>query len=195
MIHLLIGLYDEPIESRFDEIHSCLSDNLALFSSVTVFLEDELAQVQFAPLLGLCDQVPLGHRLTFADALAYPGGPDDIYVLANNDIAFDTTITALDEIKEREFWCLTRHDDGKLYGCPDHSQDAWVWRPPIYLQDIDFPLGVLGCDGRIAFEARRAGYKLRNPSNRVILTHRHASKVRRNQPRLQGGYAYVPAEK
>lgn len=196
-MRLLIGLYGENDPARCAEIATCLVRNVWLFPQTTIFLEDERAQALFEPFFGKSEQVPLGHRLTYAEALGYPATPGTVNVLANNDILFDSTIFQSSEIPTSEFWCITRREsDNRFPPCPEWTQDAWVWKTPaaIELAAANFPLGVPGCDNRIAYEAERAGYQVRNPGSRIRLAHRHASGVRRPLPRLVGGYAYIPLD-
>jgi hypothetical protein len=205
---LMVALYDEPDEARHAEIYECLRLNLEVFDLVWCFLEDTGARARFAPLLESlhAEPVELGKRLTFARAFGHAGAGYN--VLANNDIAFGPDLPAkLARFGEpleyssssKEFWCVSRHEsNGRIVPFPEHSQDAWIWhgaaRVPLILNTA-FYLGQLGCDNRVAFEAKAAGYLLRNPGERIRIEHHHASQVRRTTGRLTGGYEYVPLER
>jgi hypothetical protein len=77
-------------------------------------------------------------------------------------------------------FALTRHDvqeDGSIklvdsgfaHGC----QDAWIFSAPLPLDKIfaRFSLGAPGCDNRIAYELISAGYKVTNPSIKIVARH------------------------
>ncbi|MBN9120700.1 MAG: hypothetical protein J0I06_16385, partial [Planctomycetes bacterium] len=76
--------------------------------------------------------------------------------------------------------------------CWDNSQDAWLFRGrvrPVYA--CDFPLGIYGCDNRIAWELRHADYWVINPCYDVRAWHLHASGVRWNGSTVPGNTATV----
>ena len=54
------------------------------------------------------------------------------------------------------------------------SQDAWIFRGPIRRMESDYPMGVPGCDNRLAEELRRAGYTVLNPSFSIRSYHLHS---------------------
>lgn len=120
-------------------------------------------------------------------------------VIANSDIRFDPVQVdniqryyesfPAGEQREMQALALSRWDvqpDGSsvLFDRAD-SQDAWViYGNPAsklinYVDYCNFPMGVAGCDNRLAYELEQAGYVVKNPSKTMIrIYHHHYSGVR-----------------
>jgi len=134
----------------------------------------------------------------------YPG---KIIVISNSDIFFDNTINlSYKSIKGRKrVLALTRYEYRyneygepfyeMLMGCD--SQDSWVYFSPINMKDmdIDFGLGIPGCDNRIAYELSK-NHLVKNPSFSIKTYHFHDSNTRNYNPddRLEGDYLQVHME-
>jgi len=133
-------------------------------------------------------------------------GESDINIITNSDCYFDTkTFYYIDQIKENEAWCLTRWDYDKEkkkseFRNSSQSQDAWIIRgKPKEFNDIGFQFGRVGCDNRIAYELKEAGYDVKNPSKTIKLVHLHNSDIRTNGSsysnrehfRVRGEYLFV----
>lgn len=112
--------------------------------------------------------------------------PDDVNIIANADIYFNDTIELIKRITHYEAFCLTRWD----YNGNGHanfmnrsdSQDAWVIRGKPKSITGDFPLGKAGCDNRIAYNLKQAGYIVKNPSLSIQSIHYHVSNFRTYNP-------------
>lgn len=140
---------------------------------------------------------------------------DHINIFINADCYFDpNSIHLFEHLKENEFWCLSKYDIKTIWPfnatfhqnafektAPSQgqgSQDCWAFRGPLKrLNDmaVDFAIGTPHCDNRIAYEAKKAGYTLRNPSRGVIVYHYHVSAIRNHPPKLTGGMLNVPNHK
>ena len=97
-------------------------------------------------------------------------------VIANSDIIFDESIALAEDIDAKEFYCLSRWEpDGIRSGADSH--DAWIFRAPCRII-APFQLGRFGCDGRMVWLARNAGYTITNPCRTIQILHHHASAVR-----------------
>lgn len=123
--------------------------------------------------------------------------PYDLNIVANADIYFDDSLGLLRE-KDLEGVCVAltrweRHADAKpRVECWDNSQDAWLFQGrirPVYR--CDFPLGIYGCDNRIAWELRHADYWVINPCLDIRAWHLHASGVRWNGSAISGNTTTV----
>jgi len=136
--------------------------------------------------------------------------PSDINIIANSDIYFDETVQLADRIQGREVWCLTRWEkmkrfDEKLqkevdvimyfnrrnpFDEPKWSQDAWVVRggPNI---EANFGLGIAGCDNKIAYLFRGAGYNVRNPSYSIRAIHVHEKPTIRTNYVVPRPYLHI----
>jgi hypothetical protein len=109
-------------------------------------------------------------------------GPDDINIICNSDIYFDSTIALTERMKHKQLWALSRWD----WHGPNHivffdrpdSQDTWIVRGKVENVYGNFTLGIRGCDNRIAHEFHKAGYAVSNPSRSVKSYHVHNSGIR-----------------
>ena len=108
--------------------------------------------------------------------------PDRINVIANSDIYFDESINLAKGMNENECYALTRYDNGRLWHKGHLSQDVWIFngavKQELLQREVDFNLGVPGCDNRIAYEIHKAGYSVLNPSLSIKTHHNHDSKFR-----------------
>lgn len=125
-----------------------------------------------------------------------------IIILANLDIFFGET---LQQVKDFSKWdnhvmALSRWDwsannHARLFNRPD-SQDVWIWKSsPSKFENVvgDYPLGMLGCDNRIANELSKT-HKVINPSISIRCFHYHESCFRPYDPRVKvgGDYTHIP---
>jgi hypothetical protein len=108
----------------------------------------------------------------------------EYYIIANADIFFCTKIKRIFEIDfENRFLCLTRWNvlpsgEVDFYGY-ECSQDVWVFKGrPKKFENVDFQIGVPGCDGRFAFELKHQGLQPINPSLSIYSYHLHRQKHR-----------------
>lgn len=202
LLTLIVGTYREPVEARRAEIASTLRANLAnpAFDCVIVVVEDEVWTPSAARRVddARAQHVFLGQRLTYQDAFAIAAAPKwrrGAFVLANSDIQFDHSVELAKTVPSGALWCVTRTEgNGELPWDPPHTQDAWIFRPPLPRFSCRFELGVPSCDNRLAFEAKRAGLALSNPGRRIRALHRHDSAVRRVNSQYGGPSLGVPLD-
>ena len=135
----------------------------------------------------------------------------DLVIVANADIVFDETVALLEECVDADtlacisrterngmppFWDVTHPENfgNPKKHWPDNSQDAWAFRAPIRDFSCDWAMGVLGCDNRLATEAKAAGMRLVNPFPAVKAWHVHEAKrpVVRKRPCVGGPFTDVP---
>lgn len=109
---------------------------------------------------------------------------DVVNVICNSDIFFDETIALAKTMATNRCYALTRYDwngNGKATFLNRYdSQDAWIFRGRIKGKKMfaDYHLGIPGCDNRIAYEIKKAGYVITNPSVSIHALHYHPSEVR-----------------
>ena len=205
---LLVGLYLDSDADRQHEFLTCIERNTnnPAIAEVHVFVEQDIDRAQLVTdwpqLASPKVRVNItGRRLTYRDLFAYANreAPGRRVVIANADIFFDHTLSRLNDYDLTGcLICLSRCDvrsDGswQLFEF-ESSQDAWIFDSPIPEFECDFPLGVLGCDNRLAWEAATAGLTLSNPSRSVRAHHLHVTGIRRytEEQRLHGGTRGVP---
>jgi hypothetical protein len=177
MIRLFYNVFRSENAARQAELDECLARNLAnpLLDVVTFEQQKRPTFDELFALVKTCT------------------GPDDVNILANSDIWFDKSIAHATQVRQGQVFCLTRWDwkpgppvVAKFLG-RGYSQDAWIFRGALENVRGDFPLGVLACDGRIAFELHKAGYELKNPSWMIKAYHHHASAWRTYGPNFLPG--------
>lgn len=184
VINLIVQYFKCGNEARQKEIDTCLVNNLSngLISRIHL-LTEQLFDVSRFPHHEKIMQTVIGERLTYEAAFRHANQHSDnqIWILSNADIYFDESLACLVDAKlDGVVFALTRHDvqeDGTsrivipafAHGC----QDAWIFKTPFSLDKIfaKFYLGIPGCDGRIAYEFIQAGYKVINPSKKIIMHH------------------------
>jgi hypothetical protein len=196
---LLTAYYHDPDAGRRAEFVECLRRNLDLMDEVHVFLEDGARPDLHDPRLRLVEH---GRRATYGDLLGYANAhlAGRRVVVANADIYFDSGLARLDAVDlDDTLLCISRwdvHGDGsaRLFEHGE-SQDAWIFDAPIRPFRADFPLGVPGCENRLAWEAANAGLTVHNPARSLRAHHLHLSLVRRytGRDRIHGRVLSVPA--
>ena len=200
--HLYLNYYVDRNSSRRAELHDCFERNARNpeFDAVYCLTSDPLPP----GLPAKVNKVAFGGRPTFADVFRAAGehsGGGDLVVVANTDILFAPTavVRAARALRAGVAYAITwweTDDRGRqtLYPRGD-NQDVWMFRGPPRAVAADFPLGRLGCDNRLAWELKRAGYALRNPARSVRCVHVHRSGVRNyrehSDPVVPGPYLAV----
>lgn len=185
MIRLLQNFYFDSNTDRQKEIEECFYNNSSL-SEID----------SFVPIYS-------SYRLTFQDffnRINKLTSENDINIIANSDIYFDSTIKLSEKIKTTECYALSRwevqlNNVTEHFARPD-SQDAWIFRGPIKNISADFFLGYRGCDNRLAYEIQKSGLKISNPSLSIKSYHLHLTGIRNytadNKFLVPGPYLQVP---
>ncbi|NJD54801.1 MAG: class I SAM-dependent methyltransferase [Nitrospirae bacterium] len=183
-VQLIVQYFTCGHEDRQKELDACLRQNLENrhIGRIHLLTEDMPDLSRF----GNPDKIVLTvirERLTYERAFQYANQHDNggTWVLANADIYFDESLRHLRGVDlTGRIFALTRHDiqkDGSLKMIPpvygQGTQDAWIFRTPVSLKNMSagFRLGVPGCDSRIAYELGKAGYRISNPSRKIIARH------------------------
>jgi uncharacterized protein YueI len=111
----------------------------------------------------------------------------DINIVINSDCFIDDE--SLEKLRinlqDNEFWCLTRRDIESinpfrfkdLYRSHD-SQDCWIFKGKVNV-DVNFTMGISGCDNKIAYLFHQKGYTILNPSKDINVFHYHLTNLRR----------------
>jgi hypothetical protein len=131
-------------------------------------------------------QHDLDRWMTYADAFDYANKnlADEICCLLNLDIFLDPggKWDHMPEILQKKIiFCLSRLEfstDGKWWTDPHMvqwgmavSQDAWVFRAPVTVEDCDFGVGTLGCDNAVAHRIKKSDYLPINASMQYRIFH------------------------
>lgn len=201
MINIFVSYYKASTPERQAEIDYCLKancenpliDKIYVASGFILPVESDKIVEKFSH----DNNKPTYAQ--FINVVNYYSEESDINIIANSDIIFDDTIALTSEMKSDECWALSRwemkEDNTKhpvqiqIYG---DSQDCWIFRGKIKpLDKSDFPLGMMGCDNRIAYEIKKAGYKISNPSKSIHTWHFHNSNVRGYNPAVRNEHTVV----
>ena len=187
-VNLFTLWYDEQSDDRLTEYELCLQKNLdnELIDKVYVICENVYPKNHFS-FNGKIEYIFTEKRLTYNeifDIINIKSSEFSINILSNTDIYFDNTLRYVDSTLKREFvYCLSRwnvQSNGEsIFHNRKDSQDVWIFRGKVK-QNIygDFNLGIAGCDNRIAYELKKSGYKLLNPSLSIKAHHLHLTGVR-----------------
>lgn len=200
MRNLFTTWYECGNEARQAELDYCLRTNCesGLFDNVFV-----LCHVVFPTHIPNVNYYTTTQsKPTYETFIKYVNGWRDekyINIIANTDIIFDETIKLTDKLGVNDCWALSRWEmkpdytkhltQIQIYG---DSQDCWIFRGKIkQLDKADFPLGKMGCDNRIAYEIKKAGYNISNPSKSVTTWHLHNTNVRGYNPAVRNEHTVV----
>ena len=176
-------MFAERVQSRRREYEEAFRRNCECpeIDEILVFREGQ-------PELPACSKLSvrdIGRRAEYRDYLDWVNElaqPDDISIIANADIYFDTQLALLRRhiLAPTSVMALSRWEraaSGDIF-LHDHndSQDAWVFRGPAREMCADFPVGVPRCDNRFVSELEKAGYNVINPSFSIRSYHVHAGQ-------------------
>jgi len=170
-------------------------------SHSSLFSHDKLYFAEPAPYA----RVNFTHVFDHIRRTAY----EHIAIVANADIAFDSSLQQLSQIQsfgtaylalskwwEKEFLS----DVGHLSNQARVSQDVWVFNASTVRRLVPpsvghFYFGQLGCDNRLIAELKAAGLCAVNAAHSIITTHIHKSNRRtyliNHLPSTGGPYAYA----
>ena len=192
--YLLSTYYQAKNPDRQAEYDFCIKKNkVADFDRIYLFVENdedkELAYEEHG-----VEVINIGKRPTFRDFFVFFSNEefaDSINIIANTDIFFlnmqqvDNNLPRL--VRGKSCFALSRYDfhlnrPSDLFDRPD-TQDTWVFNGNeglLNVQNIDFTMGLAGCDNRLAYELQQAGFDVLNPSRTIQTFHYHEVALRTN---------------
>ena len=202
-IRLFTTAFQEGDPARRAEYAECLLRNIGCkeLDEVCVLVEGDVSLPRADKLV----QRRIAKRPAYADYFRWideAAGPDDISVIANADIYFDSQIGVLRvwtiparTVLAMSRWDITPRGDARLNDRND-SQDTWVFRGRPTGVKADFPIGVPRCDNRFTKELELAGYSVLNPSFSLRSFHLHTGyrreyEVEHQRGFVEGPYGYV----
>lgn len=204
MIRIFSSNYPEKNRVRRSELLTCFQKNVDLGSigSHCILIENDSFSL---PNHQKLKTRSIAYRPKYEDFFQWANelveSPQDISIIANSDIYFDATLLALaNSLKPHQCAALSRWDvqadrSLRLFDRND-SQDAWIFRGKIRPMNAAVCVGILGCDNRILYELRTAGYEVINPAFSVRACHLHIKKrpeypIEINGPRVDSPYAFL----
>lgn len=195
LINIIMQTYNEKDSERVAEITYCILQNLENCSVKNIYNLFEEDNDDYLNKLIKNHPKYIGKsllkRLTYLDAFKFANeyiDKNSIVCLLNLDIMLEEKFNnkELNNILiENVIIANSRHEidmsNGKIYldktfakGFHAHTQDAWFFKTPIHIKehvDIDFELGILGCDNAIAHRLKLCDYKLYNMPERFKIIH------------------------
>jgi hypothetical protein len=199
VVRLFTSFYPERDSVRRTEIAECLQRNAdcTLIDQICLFVEGETSPPVYSPKIS---QRPVSTRPRYVDFFDWANAvaaADDISIVANSDIFFNATLSALfDVLTENCCAALSRWNvppDGtaQLYDRAD-SQDVWVFRGHIKQMVSDFCVGIPRCDNRILHEMQLAGYQVINPAFSIKTFHLHSGDRTEYPAVINGAHVAAP---
>lgn len=178
MLTLVIQFHRERMLPRLNEFLFCLLNNLGnpnvknvlnLYEESDDFLPDI---VRRHPKYKASK---IGCWLKFSDVFNFCNKhlQGEICALANLDIMLEKKVWDLSIITDKTVLALSRHeydvetesavlDENFSKILHAHTQDVWIFKAPILVNDCEFEMGLLGCDNAIAHRLVNSGYKVYN---------------------------------
>lgn len=207
MKNLILSYWPSKVKSRFEEVNTCIKQNLTseYFSNIIFFVHTEHNNIlqEFLKNIEYKKNKPSievhvsnddpSYQLFFDTINQKYQNLDYINILSNSDILFDDTIKLIDNIKNSEFYCLTRYENDKLHADAclkwsdpkegiipySDSQDVWIWRGENKIKNAtEVFIGRPGCDNKIALKAFINNYVVSNPCLDVKTYHIHKTNIR-----------------
>lgn len=201
-VHIITTFCLSKSEKRNFEYIECLkknNDNTHI-KSITILSEDE--NIKSLVDYERVNFVKVVERPTFKSIINYINyntNKNETVLITNADIYFDDSLQFI-RFDKNYAYCLTRIEETVINGqtiyiCEDrdYSYDTWILKTPIIVDDIDFNMGVFGCDSVIAFRFLEHGYLPINPSLLIKCYHLHDSEVRTwdKKDQLLGNYLAI----
>jgi len=195
---LVTQFYKPENEDRFNEIKYCLRKNIQnpLIDVIAVHVKpSDIPYLETSgkiKIFEIADRATYQYLFDIGESLI----GDGLIIVANSDIFIDEEAIelCLEHLQENEMYALSRWDLDEDMEAKHHktwdSQDTWIFKNSIKSGNYDIPLGIPGCDNRIAYELKEAGYKVINPSKTIKTYHFHLSNYRsyREIDRLEGEF-------
>jgi hypothetical protein len=190
-ISLIVQTYPEKNADRLDELILCIISNLQNKNVSRVINLCEGDSDSYLPDI-IRDHSKYTCKTGY-ERLTYKTGFDysnehlngEIVGLMNTDImlADDFKISDLEKVlKNKVVIANSRHEidlsNGNVFLDENfkrmyhaNTQDAWFYKTPIQADNVDFELGLLGCDNAISHRLQVAGYTVFNMPERFKIIH------------------------
>jgi hypothetical protein len=184
---LMITLYDEKNNIRFNELHYCLTINLAnpFISKIIVFYEKQSGKFEKYLINKKITVIPIITRPSYNQFIEYANTSlnGENIIISNSDIFFNNTLALLTNDKmTNNMFALTRLNITKhinnimMYSGQDTyaSQDVWIYKSPIKPLETNLMIGTMTCDSFLnAHIVCNKDINIFNVSSDVLAFHYH----------------------
>jgi hypothetical protein len=167
---LLLNYYFDSSAERQKEYNTCLYYNCRndLIKKIYLFSDEKIKPLH--------EKIVIinSKRPTYLDFFEFGNTLEGIKIVSNLDIILQDLTVIKNYDLTNTVLAISRDDSRQ----PD-SQDVWVWNGEIKTNnEMDFYLGIAGCDNRIAYELEQQGYTLLNPCKSIKCVHLHNTEKR-----------------
>jgi spore maturation protein CgeB len=188
---LMVSYYKSDNKTRQEEYERCLKINLEnpFIDHIYLLIEDEndLYINSSSVASRKIRQVITGiKRPTYRDFFDVAKNQnfecETLFIIANSDIFFDSTLRLVDMIDfdSGKVCFLTRYDkDNNVWKHrnSNYSQDVWIVKNGQFIPNSKYCIGFPGCDNKIAYEYNSIGYNIINPSLSIKAYHLHSERI------------------
>ncbi len=184
---LVISLYDEKNEFRFNELKTVLLLNILnpYIKKIAVLYEKKLGLFDEILNDNKIDVYVVNKRPIYDDyfEICNTNYNNEICMVANSDIIFTETIHNIESMDKNEIFCLTRYniinyemnkeyfEATYCYMRNNASQDVWIFKSPIKKMNIDLLPGTFTCDSFLNAYFVKQKYKYSNISDEILTLH------------------------
>ena len=184
---------------RQKEYEICLENNLKneFITNIVLFNSDNS---EFNINSDKITMVDLEERPNYQEIFNYcnENFKDEICIISNADIIFNDSLRHINKenIKGKFLalsrWDIIEHNKAQLYDW-SYSQDCWIYLAPHDFKGGEYTMGRLGCDNRIAYDAKSSGLEVTNPAKLIKTFHLHRSNHRtyKQDDILMGNFMFV----
>lgn len=186
------------------EMDYCLDKNLINTEVDNILLLSENDLPNIPNNLKIISLIKKG-RAKYSDFIEFYNQSDfELLIIMNSDIfIMEEDLKLIKEnIDKDTAYVLSRWDIEKEGSVKHHdnwgSQDTWVIHKKAKPGKYNVELGKPGCDNKIAYLLKKAGYNLKNPSKEIKTYHYHNSDYRTynsETDKVKGKYFYVNTSK
>lgn len=186
MVNLFTSYYKANNIHRQSELSRCLKNNIQneLINKIYLLIDDEslIKDMLSDKIIIVKTDGNFRHNFSYYfDLINKHSQEEDINIICNSDIFFDESLSICNSMRSQDSMALSRWEVNRRLiknqvQVQRHgdSQDAWIFRGSVRkIGFSDFPIGMLGCDNRIAHEIKQAGYNISNPSKTIKCWHLH----------------------
>lgn len=196
---LVFQWFDCKDEARRKELLECIHHNLSLAFDEFIILNDSTPALFTGEKI---QNIQTTKRMTFQDWVAILNDPKNhgaVVCLTNTDIKLDPSLPSkCDFIQQNQLIALSRYEkNGELAPNPWVTQDTWAAiSQPIHnsvVHQSGIPLGVPGCENRIAELFFNVGFEVINPCLDILNMHiQSVDSVHELQNKVAGTYLAIP---
>ena len=197
-MNLFVNYFKHPNKDRAAEIDSALTANLnnPIIENVIVLGKDDPVEHK------KIRRIQTEDRPTYQDFFDLTREYEGVNIVANSDISFDESLSKANPT-DRVCYAITRTEmyrgglcrfEFRNRNCkPQFAQDVWMFRGGCKVNDarrvmsmkssggyeeIDFCMGIPGCDNVIAHKLKRAYAAVLNPRDHIRCIHHHQQDLR-----------------